>query len=71
MINFAHRPRVVAVVFEMLRQRCDVGVVSSKVRVISVNFRRVWTQAGQHAGARRTADRLLAVRTVKLHAAGG
>jgi hypothetical protein len=53
------------VIFEMLRQRNHIGMMSAKVRVVADDPSRIRPHAGHETGPRRIADRLLAVRAPK------
>ena len=71
MINLAHRFGMVAAVLEVLSHRDDVWQATAEMGLQVVNLGRVGPQAGHQAGARRGANRLLAVRPVEAGAGGG
>ena len=69
--NLANTLREVAVVPEMLRQRDDARAALAEVCRQVPNAKRVGPQAGQHRGARRVAQRLLAIGMLEHPAALG
>ena len=66
--DFAEGEAGVAVVFEMLRQRDDIGHVGPHEVLVVEDARRVGARAAEHAAARGIAHGDLAIGPLKQHA---
>jgi hypothetical protein len=67
MQHLANRLGVIALLFEVLRQRNCIGGRITKVGVQFINRNRVWTLARQQGSARRIATGKLTVSSIESH----
>ena len=70
MKNLADSERLIAVVFEVLRQCYRVWYRLTKMSVIVPDANRVGTPPRQHGKSRRATNRLLTIGSVKQRAVG-